>query len=82
LNNYRTINHKKTSIYPPSFLFSVPFYAQYWEPKVSGVSANLNHVFCITEDNVIIVGTGGTILKTTDGGEHWNQKIRHFTYFN
>lgn len=57
------------------YLLSIPFYAQYWEPQVSGVIANLNDVKCITEDNVVIVGTGGTILKTTDGGAHWIQKI-------
>ena len=55
-------------------LASTTFYAQYWEPQVSGVNANLNDVHCITEDNVIIVGSGGTILKTTDGGAHWIQK--------
>ena len=58
-----------------SLFLIIPTYGQYWEPQVSGVGANLNDVYCITEDNVAIVGTGGTILKTTDGGTNWIQKI-------
>jgi len=55
-------------------LVSTSFYGQWWEPQISGVSANLNDVYCIDENNVVIVGTAGTILKTTDGGAHWVQK--------
>lgn len=53
---------------------SLPFYAQWWEPQISGVNVNLNDVYCITTDVVVIVGDGGTILKTIDGGTHWIQK--------
>jgi photosystem II stability/assembly factor-like uncharacterized protein len=62
-------------------LVSIPFYAQWWEPQISGVNANLNDVYCITEDIVVIVGDGGIILKTTDGGLHWVQKPSGTTNF-
>ena len=54
-------------------LTSMPFYAQ-WVPQVSGVTQNLNDVYCITGNTVVVVGNGGTILKTTDGGANWLQK--------
>jgi len=33
-----------------------------------------NDVYAITSDIVVVVGANGTILKTTDGGETWQQK--------
>lgn len=57
-----------------AILLIVPVYGQYWEPQISGTTANLNDVYCITDNIVVIVGLGGTVLKTTDGGLHWNQK--------
>lgn len=54
-------------------LLTVPIYAQ-WEYQYSGVGETLNDVYCINEDFVVVVGDAGTILKTTDGGEHWIQK--------
>lgn len=54
-------------------LFTQFFYAQ-WVQQVSGVSANLNDVYCITENIVVVVGDNGTILKTTDGGANWVEK--------
>lgn len=53
--------------------FVLPVYSQ-WTPQQSGVSASLNDVYCISENTVVIVGNSGTILKTTDGGEHWISK--------
>lgn len=35
---------------------------------------NLNDLYCITEDIVVVVGNAGTIFKTTDGGTNWLQK--------
>lgn len=52
-------------------LASISFYGQWWVPQNSGVTANLNDVYGITGDVVLVVGNGGTILKTTDGGDHW-----------
>jgi len=55
-------------------LLSIPFYAQWWVPQDSGVTSNLNDVYCLTANTVLVVGDGGVILKTTDGGENWIQK--------
>ena len=46
-------------------------YAQ-WIQQNSGTSHYLNDVYCITSDTVIVVGTAGTILRTTNGGDQWN----------
>ncbi len=54
-------------------LFSLPLCAQ-WVPQNSGVTENLNDVYCVTENIAIVVGNAGTLLKTTDGGENWVQK--------
>ena len=40
----------------------------------SGTSNYLYDIFFIDENTGWIVGGSGTILKTTDGGEHWEQK--------
>ena len=67
-----------------TFLFvlvSISSHAQWWEPQISGVNVNLNDVYCITENIVVIVGDGGTILKTLDGGAHWIQKTSGTTNF-
>lgn len=61
-------------------LLALPFYAQWWIPQNSGVSQNLNDVYCITENSVVVVGNAGTILKTTDGGINWIQKTSAITY--
>ena len=55
-------------------LVSIPFYGQWWTPQTSGVTANLNDVYGISGNVVVIVGNGGTILKTIDGGANWIQK--------
>ncbi len=52
-------------------LTTVSFYGQYWVPQTSGVTANLNDVYGINGDLVVVVGNAGVILKTIDGGEHW-----------
>lgn len=51
----------------------MPVQAQ-WVQQISGTSENLNDVYCITEDIVVVVGDNGTILKTTNGGANWVQK--------
>ena len=54
-------------------LLTMPLYPQ-WVQQNSGVDKALNDVYCITQNNVFIVGNNGTILKTTDGGTNWIQK--------
>ena len=50
--------------------------AQWIELNVGNTSAsNFTDVYAITPDIVIVTGTNGTILKTTDGGTTWQQKI-------
>ena len=55
-------------------LVSIPFYGQWWIPQNSGTTANLYDVFGINGNTIVVVGMGGTILKTIDGGTHWIQK--------
>ena len=51
-------------------LFSSQLFSQ-WIQQVSGVNVSLNDVYCIDQNNVIVVGNNGTILKTTNGGTNW-----------
>jgi photosystem II stability/assembly factor-like uncharacterized protein len=55
-------------------LVSIPFYGQWWTPQNSGTNANFYDVFGINGNTVVVVGMGGTIVKTIDGGAHWVQK--------
>jgi photosystem II stability/assembly factor-like uncharacterized protein len=55
------------------FLACFPIYCQ-WVSQISGVTQNLNDVYCINENFVVTVGDNGTILKTTNGGLNWIQK--------
>lgn len=50
-----------------------PLYSQ-WVAQNSGVTANLNDVYCISPEVVVVVGDAGTILKTADGGANWITK--------
>ena len=43
-----------------------------WIEQNSGTTENLNDVFCITADTVVVVGDNGTILRTTNGGTLWS----------
>ncbi|MCF8419728.1 MAG: T9SS type A sorting domain-containing protein [Melioribacteraceae bacterium] len=45
----------------------------------SGTTENLNGVFTLDENNCVVVGDGGTILKTTDAGNSWTQKTSGVT---
>lgn len=49
--------------------------AQWIEQNVGNTTAsNFTDVYAITPDIVIVTGSNGTILKTTDGGTTWQQK--------
>lgn len=42
-----------------------------WFTLSTGTSASLNGVDFLTTDYIVVVGDGGIILKTTDGGINW-----------
>lgn len=46
-----------------------------WVDISPDVDEMLNDVFTINPEVVVVVGNNGTILKTTDGGETWQQKL-------
>lgn len=57
------------------WFFSFNCLAQWVEQNIGNVTAsNFTDVYAITPDIVIVVGTNGVILKTTDGGTTWQQK--------
>ncbi|MEI7596529.1 MAG: YCF48-related protein [Bacteroidota bacterium] len=43
-----------------------------WVKLNSGVTENLNSLFCINDSVVYVVGDNGKVLKSTDGGVIWN----------
>ncbi len=45
--------------------------AQAWIPQVSNTTASLRGVSAVNERVVWASGSGGTVLRTTDGGETW-----------
>ena len=45
-----------------------------WYQQTSGTSENLIGVSFTDSDNGTVVGRGGTILRTTDGGSNWTQQ--------
>ena len=46
-------------------------FGQNWVPQVSGVDAGLRGVSAVSDQIVWASGTGGTWLRTTDGGKVW-----------
>lgn len=48
--------------------------AQQWEELHRGVTEDLYDVCCIDTSNVLACGSNGMIVKTTDGGQTWEQK--------
>ena len=53
-------------------LLLAPHLKAQWIPQNSGTTEQLNDVYCITADTVVVVGNNATILRTTDGGTTWN----------
>lgn len=65
---------KKTFTYLFLCVFYTFSFAQ-WEPVNTGVNINSFYdVFCISSSNIIAVGSEGTILKSTNGGDSWTKK--------
>src|SRR5690348_3345980 len=52
-------------------LFAAPLCAQQWIPQVSNTTASLRGVSAADANIVYASGTGGTWLRTTDGGTNW-----------
>jgi photosystem II stability/assembly factor-like uncharacterized protein len=44
---------------------------QHWFNQVSGVSATLYDIHAVSPTHAWAVGSGGTLLRTTDGGSDW-----------
>jgi photosystem II stability/assembly factor-like uncharacterized protein len=42
-----------------------------WVIQNSGVTTNINAVWCFNPDTVLCAGSNGTLLKTTNGGINW-----------
>ncbi len=42
-----------------------------WQFQTSGTTTNLYSVYFTSSSTGWVVGTGGTILKTTNGGDNW-----------
>lgn len=56
------------------WIFYFPCLAQ-WEQLNPGVTVDyFSDVFTISQNKAVVVGTNGTILKTTNGGETWELK--------
>ena len=54
-------------------LFQNLGFAQFWEYQVAGTSQNLNSVYMHDTQSGWICGNAGTLLKTTNAGQNWNQ---------
>lgn len=66
---------KKIFTYIFLSIFCTSSFAQ-WEPLNPGVNINsFNDVFCISTNTIIAIGSQGTILKSTNGGDTWTKKI-------
>lgn len=50
---------------------SMPVAAQSWKTQVSNTTASLRGVSAVSKKVAWASGTAGTVLRTTDGGEHW-----------
>lgn len=48
-------------------------YAQFWTYQTSGTTQHLNGVYMQDTQNGWICGDAGTLLKTSNGGQNWNQ---------
>ncbi len=60
--------------------FSIfPIEEDIWKKQISGVTANLNSVYMLSETTGYVCGDGGIILKTTDGGKNWIEQASGVT---
>ena len=45
-----------------------------WQPQLSVNAKTLNSILALSEDVIYAVGDEGTIIRSTDGGETWEQE--------
>ena len=62
-----------------TFLLFKCAYSQEWKTQNSGTYAPLLSVYCTDSNTCYAVGFGGTILKTTDGGNKWIEQNNDIT---
>ena len=62
------------------FILSITISSQ-WYQQNSGTTEWLSSVWMIDSSKVITVGSGGTILITTDAGASWHQRNSSTTAF-
>jgi photosystem II stability/assembly factor-like uncharacterized protein len=60
---------------PLALLFPAILTAQSWIPQTSGTNASLRGVKAISAKVVWASGTGGTFLRTADGGSTWHAGV-------
>jgi photosystem II stability/assembly factor-like uncharacterized protein len=63
----------RTSLVAVSTVVGMTLSAPTWTPQLTGVNARLRGVSAVTDKVVWVSGTGGTVLRTTDGGDTWKQ---------
>jgi len=51
-----------------------------WYQQVSGVTSDLSSVHFFDQQNGIVVGDQGTIIKTSDGGTTWTSQTSGTTF--
>src|SRR6185436_14255028 len=54
-------------------ILSLFFATPHWSNQSSGVTARLRGVSAVTERVAWASGSGGTVLRTSDGGTTWNR---------
>src|SRR5690625_5321587 len=64
----------RTHLFLLLMIFSFTLSKAQWVEIAPGVDNALYDIYAITPDIVVAVGDNGTIIKTIDGGETWQQK--------
>ncbi|MGQ5654146.1 WD40/YVTN/BNR-like repeat-containing protein [Streptomyces sp. EKR5.2] len=55
----------------PAHAHGASRHAPHWELKDSGTAARFRGLAAVDRDTAWLAGSGGTVLRTTDGGAHW-----------
>lgn len=55
----------------PAHAHGASRHAPHWELKESGTAARFRGLAAVDRDTAWLAGSGGTVLRTTDGGAHW-----------
>ena len=55
------------------FILSITISAQwYWQNPIPGNTYSISKIKFFDEENGLVIGTGGLIYMTTNGGQTWN----------